>query len=76
MVSLGSGISLTPELVLDASPLGRSLTRLDSLEPPPGYLVSLCARPKSLRRGVVHAFFELARSERPCRPTAGSNAKD
>lgn len=71
MVSLGSGISLVPELVLDASPLGRTLTRLSALEAPPGYLVSLCARPKSLRRGVVQAFFELARSER-CEDPSGA----
>jgi len=59
MVSLGSGISLVPELVLAASPLARSVQRLP-LAAPPGYLVSLCARPKTLRRGAAHAFFQLA----------------
>ncbi len=60
MVSLGSGIALVPRLVLDSSPLKASVRVLTELEPPPGYDVALCARPKSLRRDVVRVFWELA----------------
>ncbi len=60
MVSLGSGIALVPRLVLESSPLKASVRVLSELTPPPGYDVSLCARPKSLRRDVVRVFWELA----------------
>ncbi len=61
MVSLGSGIGIVPELVLVNSPLRDSLQVLDKLTPPRGYQVSLCARPRSLKRRVVEVFWELTR---------------
>lgn len=70
MVSLGSGISLVPELVLSASPLARSVRRLP-FRAPPGYRVSLCAKPKTLRRGAAHAFFQLAEEASRTKRTSG-----
>lgn len=60
MVSLGSGVGLVPRLVLNVSPLREKVRVLECLEPPPGYDVSLCARPRSLKRDVVRVFWELA----------------
>ena len=60
MVSLGSGVGLVPRLVLNVSPLREKVRVLACLEPPPGYDVSLCARPRSLKRDVVRVFWELA----------------
>lgn len=65
MVSLGTGIGLVPELVLESSPLRSRVQILEELTPPPGYAVSLCARPKSLNRNAVRAFFQLAEEESP-----------
>lgn len=62
MVSLGSGYGLVPTLVLSSSPLRDKVRVLDELEPPPGYDVSLCAKPKNLRRRAVRAFWEIAQA--------------
>jgi LysR family positive regulator for ilvC len=59
MVSLGCGIGIVPELVVGSSPLQGSIQRLTGLTPPRGYQVSLCARPRSLKRRVVEAFWNL-----------------
>ncbi|HSC85757.1 MAG TPA: HTH-type transcriptional activator IlvY [Polyangiaceae bacterium] len=58
MVSLGSGIGLVPRLVLESSSL--PVSALPEVPAPPGYSVSLCARPKSLSRDVVRVFWELS----------------
>jgi LysR family transcriptional regulator, positive regulator for ilvC len=63
MVSLGSGISLVPGLVLQQSALFRRVRQLPNWPAPPGYDVSLCAKPNTLRRRVVRAFWELDQSE-------------
>lgn len=60
MVSLGTGVALVPELVLESSPLRHTVSRLSGFEPPPGYQVSLCALPRSLKRRVVQLFWTLA----------------
>jgi LysR family transcriptional regulator, positive regulator for ilvC len=60
MVSLGCGIGLVPELVLASSPLRSTVRVLTELTAPPGYQVSLCARPRSLKRPVVEVFWQLA----------------
>lgn len=60
MVALGSGIGLVPELVLASSPLQEKLRVLPQLTPPPGYQVSLCARPNALKRRSAEAFWQLA----------------
>lgn len=59
LVSLGSGIGLVPELVLTNSPLKENIRVLTLVSPLRGYEVSLCARPRSLERRVVSAFWEL-----------------
>ncbi len=61
MVALGSGIGLVPRLVLESSSL--PVTALDDVPAPPGYAVSLCARPKSLSRDVVRVFWALAEGQ-------------
>jgi len=64
MVSMGSGVALVPELVLEASPMKERVRRLK--EPPPrGYTVSLCVSERALRRRAVDAFWTIARQERP-----------
>lgn len=59
MVSLGCGIGLVPELVLASSPLRNDIQVLSNLPEPRGYQVSLCARPASLKRRSVYAFWSL-----------------
>lgn len=59
MVSMGAGVALVPELVLEASPL-RSRVRRLAEPPPPGYTVSLCATERSLGRRVVEVFWAIA----------------
>jgi LysR family positive regulator for ilvC len=61
MVSLGSGVGLVPELVLSNSPLIEGIRVLERIPAPSGYQVSLCARPRNLKRRVVEAFWNLAR---------------
>lgn len=60
MVTLGCGVGLVPRIVLAASPLQDSVDVLEDLPAPPGYHVSLCARPKSLGRQLVALFLKLA----------------
>lgn len=60
MVSLGSGVALVPQLVLDSSPLKHKVRVLEGLEVPPPYHVSLCCRKRSLSRRVVELFWNLA----------------
>jgi len=59
MVSLGAGVALVPELVLQASPWRTRVRRLP--EPAPvGYTVSLCATERGLARRVVEVFWAIA----------------
>jgi LysR family positive regulator for ilvC len=62
MVSLGSGVGIVPQLVLDSSPLKQRVRVLDHLQAPPGYDVSLCCKKRSLGRRVVEVFWELSQS--------------
>ncbi len=59
MVSLGSGVALVPELVLESSPLKDTVRRVEGLSLPPGYDVALCTRKRSLSRRVVRVFWDL-----------------
>jgi len=61
MVTLGSGVALVPSLVLDNSPLRDQVDRVDGLDLPAGYEVALCARPSTLSRRVVSAFWDMAK---------------
>lgn len=60
MVSMGCGIALVPFLVWERSPQKDEVVVLDSLQPPPGYQVGLCARHRSLEHPVLQAFWQLA----------------
>lgn len=72
MVSLGSGVSLVPRLVLEHNPLPVRI--LHAVPPPPGYDVSLCTRKKSLRRATVSAFWQLAQElALPCPSGSGQS---
>ncbi len=64
MVSLGCGIGIVPELVREGSPLKRSVVRVTVPNPPRGYDVALCAKPRSLERRAVAAFWSLATAQR------------
>jgi LysR family transcriptional regulator, positive regulator for ilvC len=63
MVSLGSGISLVPRLVLEKSPLLSQVRPLFKWPSPAGYNVSLCAKPKTLSRSVARAFWDLSQGD-------------
>lgn len=61
MVSLGCGVGVVPELVLEKSPFARELEILDpgaGLEP---YTVGLCSTKKNLEKASVAAFWKTAR---------------
>ena len=60
MVSLGAGIALVPQLVLETSPLFKKVQILAELEPPAGYQISLCTRGHNLERRVIQLFWNLA----------------
>ena len=64
MVSLGCGIGIVPELVLDKSPLKESMRILDAkplLEP---YQVGICFNTKKQNNPFVKAFSDLVRKKR------------
>ncbi|MBU0486008.1 MAG: HTH-type transcriptional activator IlvY [Proteobacteria bacterium] len=60
MVTLGCGIGIVPQLVLDRSPFRDKVVILENspqLEP---YVVGLCSTKRNLQRANVKAFWELA----------------
>ncbi len=72
MVSLGCGIGLVPELVLERSPQRGEVVPIESLAPPPGYVVALCVQRRSLKRAAVAALWELARQPPATEPGSRS----
>jgi len=69
LVSLGSGVSLVPRLVLDESALAGRVQRLTGWRAPDGYDIALCAKAKTLRRAVARAFWKLEeRGPKPLNP--------
>jgi len=62
MVSLGAGLGMVPELVLQSSPLRDKVEVVASLSSPVGYNVSLCSRPRNLERRNIQLFWDLAQS--------------
>ena len=63
MVTLGCGIGIVPQLVLERSPFRDKVVILQNspqLEP---YVVGLCSTKKNLQRASVKAFWRLAVSE-------------
>ena len=60
MVTLGCGIGIVPQLVLDRSPFRDKVVILENspqLEP---YVVGLCSTKRNLQRASVKAFWQLA----------------
>ncbi|MDF1578440.1 MAG: HTH-type transcriptional activator IlvY [Desulfurivibrionaceae bacterium] len=63
MVTLGCGIGIVPQLVLERSPFRDKVVILDNspkLEP---YVVGLCSTKKNLQRASVKAFWQLAEEQ-------------
>ena len=63
MVSLGCGIGVVPELVLDKSPLRSQIKILavsPQLEP---FSIGICANRKKMANPKIQAFWEIAREE-------------
>ncbi len=67
MVSLGSGVALVPQLVLDSSPLKSRVRALD-LDVPAPYQVSLCCRTRNLTQRVVQLFWHMAQARGAAHP--------
>lgn len=59
MVSLGFGVGVVPRIVLDNSPLGRTVRALDVHPELPPYEVGLFAREKRLAGPLIKAFWAL-----------------
>jgi LysR family positive regulator for ilvC len=59
MVSLGFGVGVVPRIVLDNSPLGRTVRALDVRPELPPYEVGLFAREKRLASPLIRAFWAL-----------------
>jgi len=59
MASLGFGVGVVPAIVLDNSPLGRTVRALDVLPELPPYEVGLFTREKRLANPLIKAFWAL-----------------
>ena len=59
MVSLGCGVGVVPELVLENSPVQNRLVRLNVRPELPPYDVGICVQKRRLKSPLVRAFFEL-----------------
>ena len=64
MVSLGCGIGVVPELVIDKSPLKESMRILDAKPPLEPYQVGICFNIKKQNSPFVKAFSDLVRKKR------------
>jgi DNA-binding transcriptional LysR family regulator len=62
MVALGYGVGVVPDLVRKDSPLRGRIEPVEVKRPPRGYLVSLCAKPRTLTRRTAAVLWELAPS--------------
>ena len=60
MVTLGCGIGIVPQLVLDRSPFRDKVVILDNLPQLEPYVVGLCSTKRNLQRASVKAFWQLA----------------
>lgn len=63
MVSMGCGIALIPKLVWERSPQKQEVLVIDTLAPPQGYEIGLCARQRTLAHPTLQAFWQLAMTE-------------
>ncbi|MCH2108224.1 MAG: HTH-type transcriptional activator IlvY [Polyangiaceae bacterium] len=75
LVSLGGGVALVPELVLNSSPLRSKVRILGAAQLPPGYAISLCALKRSLKRRLVELFWNSAGSFQEPQPSLSPNLK-
>ncbi len=60
MVSLGLGVGIAPELVLDASGLADRVERLDPADGLPPLTVGLCSLKRRLVNPLVSSLWEVA----------------
>jgi len=60
MVSLGCGIGLVPEMVLEKSPFLNQVRILDKAPDLPPFVIGLCTRKKNLANPRIQALWELA----------------
>jgi len=60
MVSLGFGIGLVPELVVENSPLRQSIRILDIVHDMPPFAIGLCVLQRKLSNPLIKAFWTLA----------------
>lgn len=60
MVTLGGGIGIVPQLVLERSPFRDQVVILFNSPPLEPYVVGLCSTKRNLQRASVKAFWQLA----------------
>lgn len=63
MVSLGFGVGLIPQIVLDNSPLKSNVRTLAMHPPLKDYEVGLCVLSRRLKNPLIHAFWEQIKDE-------------
>lgn len=63
MVSLGFGVGLIPQIVLDNSPLKSNVRTLPMHPPLEDYEVGLCVLSRRLKNPVIHAFWKQIKDE-------------
>lgn len=64
MVSLGCGIGVVPELVLEKSPLRDQIETLSVSPPLPPFLIGVCTTHRNMKNPRVLAFWQMAERER------------
>lgn len=72
MVSLGFGVGLVPQLVVDNSPLQPSIRILEVEHDMPPFAVGLCVLKRKLANPLVKAFWDLAADNVPLTQDAPS----
>lgn len=63
MVSLGCGIAVVPQVVVDNSPLQDRIDRLDVLQGLESFTVGLCVLKRRLGNPLIKAFWQIADSQ-------------
>lgn len=63
MVTLGCGIGVVPQLVLERSPFRDKVVILDNFPQLEPYVVGLCSTKRNLQRSSVAAFWQLAKEQ-------------
>lgn len=66
MVSLGFGVGLVPQLVVENSPLAHNIHILDMKHGMADFSIGVCVLRRKLSNPLVKAFWDLAVYSRPC----------